>query len=219
VDYGSVSDARREVERYLRAWEIDAGIAHGKGSLRFVHQDAVMVDTSSGGEGDARIRLTARGFVAVRGTVRLTVKLNSYPPPPNVFVVSPDVETLWARYEGYLDGKESLQSMAYFCLTVVERVYGGERRKGENARQAAARAIRVDYGVLNTLGRLTSTRGDSAAARKVPRQGELHPLSGTEYTWIEAVIKALTRRAGEYAACDDSATLGKINMQNFPPLG
>jgi hypothetical protein len=219
VDYGSVSDARKEVERYLRAWEIDAGITNGRGSLRFVHQDAVMVDTSLGGEGDARIRLIARGFVAVRGVVKLTVKLGSYPPPPNVFVVSPDVETLWARYEGYLDGRESLQSMAYFCLTVVEEVYGGQRKKGENARKAAARTIEVDYAVLNELGRLTSTRGDSAVARKAPKRGKLQPLNGTERTWIEAVIKTLIRRAGEYAGCDDNSTLDKINVQDFPPLG
>ncbi len=211
-DFGSVSDARKEVERYLRAWEIHAGIAYGRGSLRFVHQDAVMVDTSSGGEGDARICLTARGFVTTRTVVTATARHSRYPPTPDMFAVSPDVEALWTRYERYLDGKEPLLGMANYCLTKIEASYG------QGNREVAASTIKVNYRILNTLGHLASARGDNVEARKVPKRDALQPLSRAERNWIQTVVKVLIRRAGEYAGCDDSSTLDRIDMQDLPPL-
>jgi len=212
VHYSSVAEAREEVERYLRAWEIDAAITHGRGSLKFVYQDAVMVSLASKGEDDARICLVAHDVVTVRAVVKITVKQKNYPSPPRLFELSPDVQALWTRYEGCLDGKEPLLSMAYWCLSMIEVSYG------QGNREAAARTLNVDSQVLSTLGRLTSTKGDSAVGRKVPKRGELHALSGAEGTWIEAVIKKLIRRAGEYAGCDDNRALTRVSMQDFPPL-
>lgn len=212
ADYSSVADAREEVEGYLRAWEIDAGITHGRGSMRFVHHDAV-IDTLPGGGGDAQVHITARGFVTSRAVVTRTARQRCYPQPPEMFVASPDVEALWTRYEGYLAGEERLLPVAHWFLTKVETIYG------QRNRQAAASTMKVSCRVLNTLGRLTSTRGDDREARKVPKRGELQPLSGAERTWIETALKVLIRRAGECAGCDDSSTLGKINMQDLPPLG
>lgn len=47
-------------------------------------------------------------------SAELLVTLHKYPDPPKLFILTPDVETLWHRYEGYLQGKEPLSSMAYF---------------------------------------------------------------------------------------------------------
>jgi hypothetical protein len=78
-----------------------------------------------------------------------------------------------------LAGSEPLLSMAYFCLTLLER---GDRR-------AAAQQFAIDYEVLKKLGELTSTRGDHHTARKA--SAPLHPLTADEAHWIEATIKAI----------------------------
>jgi len=210
--YSSVADARKEVERYLRAWEIDAAITCGRGSIAFVYQNAEVLDLTPRDRGDVVAYPQPCEAVALADTVKVILTRTSYPPPPKIFTVSPDVESLWHRYEGYLDGKELLLNMAYFCLSTIELNYGQGRR------EVAAHTLNVDPKVLNTLGRLTSTKGDSRTARKAPKRGDSQPLSGTECTWIQAVAKMLIRRAGEHAACDDSSTLPKIGMSDFPPL-
>ena len=213
LHYSSVADARKAVEKYLRAWEIHAAITCGRGSIAFVYRNANVIDLAPKGRGDVVVCPTACEAVAVAETVKVVLTRTNYPPPPELFRVSPDVESLWYRYEGYLDGKEPLLSMAYWCLTMIEASYGN----GE--REAAARTISVDSEVLDTLGRLTSTKGDSTVARKAPKRGELQPLNGTECTWIQAVVRTLIHRVGEYVGCDDSSTLTKVGMLDFPPLG
>jgi len=210
--YSSVTDARKEVERYLRAWEIDAAITCGRGSIAFVYQNAEVLDLTPRDRGDVVVHPQACEAVALADTVKVILTRTSYPPPPKVFTLSPDVESLWHRYEGYLDGKEPLLTMAYFCLTTIVEAYG------QGDRKASAHAMNVDPAILSMLGRLTSTKGDSRTARKAPKRGDSQPLSGTECAWIQAVVKMLIRRAGEHAACDDSSTLPKIGMSDFPPL-
>ena len=78
-------------------------------------------------------------------------------------MVSPDVETLWRRYEGYLEGKEPISSMANFCLTLVKQ--RGSGRKG------AAKLLGIAFDVLRKLDELAATKGDEKTARKVPRGG------------------------------------------------
>ena len=57
VHYSSVADARKEVESYLRAWEIGAAIEHGRGSIRFIYQDANIIDLAPQGSGDVVVHL------------------------------------------------------------------------------------------------------------------------------------------------------------------
>jgi hypothetical protein len=212
--YASISDARKEIESYLRAWEVNATLKQGKGSIKFVYQDANVVDLAPQETGCG---VVVYGKTAVMGTGTMIASVQTsrknYPPPPKKFIVSPDVETLLGRYERYLDGKEPLQNMAYFCLTRVERIYGGQQKKGESIRKAAARAMKVDFEVLDTLGKLTSERGDETTARK--SLGQPSPLTGTEGAWIASVVKELIYRVGEYSGCRDDSTLAQITMANF----
>lgn len=213
VHYSSVGDARKEVECYLRAWEIDAAITCGRGSIAFVYQNADVVDPTPIGLGNVVIHPGVCETVVIADIVKVLLTRTSYPPPPKVFIVSPDVESLWSRYDGYLDGKEPLLSMTYFCLTIIVEAYG------QGDREAAANAMNVDPAILSTLGRLTSTKCDVRTARKAPKRGDSHPLSGAECAWIEAVVKALIHRAGEHTACDNSSALPRIGMLDFVPLG
>lgn len=212
VHYDSVADARKEVESYLRAWEIEAAITCGKGSIAFFYENANIIDLAPRVRGDVVVHPAACEAVAGAQIGKVVLTLTNYPPPPEVFRVSTDVESLWYRYKGYLDGKEPLLDMAYWLLTMIDAVYGQGKRK------AAAHTLNVDSNVLNKLGSLTSTKGDRREARKFPKGGELQPLRGKERTWIEAVVRRLIHRVGEYAGCDYSSTLPKVGMQDFPPL-
>jgi hypothetical protein len=216
IHYVLVSDARKEIESYLRAWEVNANLKQGKGSIKFVYQDANVIDLAPQKTGRGVVE--GGGVITGIGTITASAQIirKRYPPPPKNFTISPDVETILGRYEGYLDGKEPLPAMAYFCLTMVERIYGVQRKKEENTCKAAARTIKVDFEVLDTLGELTSTRGDETTARKFLEQPS--PLTGTERAWIESVIKELIYRVGEYSGCCDNSTLTQITMADFPSL-
>jgi hypothetical protein len=213
----SVDDARREVESYLHAWEIDAGIRQGRGSMGFVYKSASTINLppSDGASTGIPAAVSEKFRVNVTYTLDITpVTLRSYPSPPEGFKVSPDVETLWMRYEGYSDGKEPLETMGYFCLTLIEQMYG----YGNGKRETAARTLNVESEVFERLGELTSTRGSMTTARKAPQQGQWQPLTGAERRWIEAVVGRLILRLGEYAGRDDPDTLVKVGMKDFPPL-
>ena len=95
--------------------------------------------------------------------------------------MTPEVEVLWARICHYLASQEPLLSMAYFCLTFLER----------GNRELAATHYAIHRDVLRKLGELTSNRGDNLVARK--RKGPAIPLSGQETAWIEETIKAIVR--------------------------
>lgn len=95
------------------------------------------------------------------------------------------------------------------CLTVFVTSAGN--------RGAAARQYHIDIDVLNKLGELTSTKGSAADARKAPGNRTFNPLSPQETAWIEAVVKSLIRRVGEYDY-NPNAPLKRISMNDFPSM-
>ena len=98
-----------------------------------------------------------------------------------------------------------MQSMAYFCLTVLEHARGG--------RAGVASHYSIAMKVLDTLARLATDTGDERTARKVTKR--LRPITDAERTWLEAAVKALIRRAGEVAA---GVSPSPLTMGDLPPL-
>jgi hypothetical protein len=68
----------------------------------------------------------------------------SYPQPPKTFCATTKVQHAYGRWLSYRSGGESLQSTAYFVLTLLEGAAGG--------RKAAARLFQIDARVLKKLG-------------------------------------------------------------------
>ena len=128
------------------------------------------------------------------------VTSTAYPLPPTNFVVSPDVETLWQRYEGYLDGQEPVATMAYFCLTVAEWIAEGSRGR-------AAEKLGISLNLLDKIGELSNP------GRKHTPDEE--PVSDAEEAWLDKAVKLLIRRVGEVAA-DPSAAASKITLRDHP---
>jgi len=73
---------------------------------------------------------------------------------------------------------------------------------------------RVDYDVLDSLGRLATTLGDEAEARKLGLHGELRDPTVEEVKWIEAALRLLMRRVGQYGA-DLQGALPQLTMSHL----
>jgi hypothetical protein len=143
------------------------------------------------------------------------VTRRKYPAPPQRFKVSPDVETLWHRYEGYQQGREPLLAMAYFCLSFLD--WRGSQHPGLSPnRRRAASLYAIEYEVLKQLGNLTTNLGDEKTTRKIDEESLHREPTPGEVAWIEAAIKMIIRRVGEHAA--DSAACRPLSMCDLPPL-
>jgi len=205
--FSTVREARGAIEPFLRSWEISVAMQWGRRDFRFVFRDSEVLDRDPIPGQLPALRAEGRGFVTLGDSATCRVIRGAYPEPLPTFVASPDVETLWNRFEGWMEGKEPLLSMAYFGLTVLESLAGGRRK--------AASEFRIDYEVLDKLGELTSERGDGDTARKMPKKGGLTPLTASERQWIEAVIPKVTRQVGEASGGGPNR---QLRMQDLPVL-
>lgn len=199
--------ARNEVEQLLRAWEVDVALRVGPGELQFVFEDADVVDRDPPPANERVMELSAGLYAVASMSATLHVGRAKYPEPPQHFKVSPDVATMWLRYQGYRAGREPVLSMAYFCLTVVD-VRSGTRKK-------AARDLAISYDVLRKLGELTTTRGDAAIARKVVSHTGGSKLRPSELAWIESAVKLLIQRVGQL---DGGGQCPHVSMTDLPKL-
>jgi hypothetical protein len=206
VHFATVEEARAVTDPFLRAWELDDALTHGSTQFRFDYQDVVIVDRNPPPPGSSvKIVVGVAEITLASDTITVSVARSVFPQPPGAFVATPDAESLWNRYEGYVSGREPILSMAYFCLTLIE-ARGGSRA-------GAAKAFRIERRVLDSLGRLTSERGDPSVARKFPRRVPPTPLTATEIAWIEAAVRAIIRRVGDV---QQIAHLPEITMGDLP---
>ena len=209
--YATALEARRPVDQYLRSWDILIGIEHDPEDLYLVYEYADIIDRAPKIREGKTINLRAHiaNHVMVSESVSIHISRGKYPPLPLNFRSSSDVETMYLRYKSFCQNREPLTSMAYMCLTVLEVSAGG--------RPEAAQQYNIDWEVLDTLGKLSSTKGSPEEIRKFRKNGTFVPLSSKEREWIRQVIKALIRRAGEYAF-GQIEKLKQITMKDFPEL-
>ena len=133
-----------------------------------------------------------------------------YPPPPSGVTLDPDdpdVLTMFHRYQGYLEQREQLTGMAYFCLTMLEKNFKQDRRK------KAARKYAIAFRVLNDVGYLTDKKGGRASARKA--DGIDTDLTSQEINFLESATKAMIRRVGEVALHPEQSH-PQITMLDLP---
>jgi hypothetical protein len=185
----TVEQARALVDPILRDWEMEVELTRNRGELRFIYEDAEIIDRTPPTPGvQARVmKMLGGSYLVTMGNVTGHVMRRKYPDAPMGFHVTPDAESILLRFRNYQDGREQLLSMAYFCLTVVESAAGGRNR-----RDKAAKMFGISERVLSKLGDLTTKHGDLATARKA--QSNARPLTGNESAWIEATIKQLVLR-------------------------
>jgi hypothetical protein len=207
--YARGEEARTVLDPFLRAWEVDADLSRGIGAIRFKFHSVRKIDRNPPAKGVGSVSVaTGPGEATWTGyapTVQITQ--NTYSPPPRDFRTTPEVEVAYGRWKAFREGREPLQSMSYAVLTLVESVAGGHRQ--------AASTFQIDVRILDTIGQLSSTRGDGATARKFKQGLQFKPLSGGESSWLEAAVRRLVRRIGEHAA---GARLSRVTMNDLPTL-
>jgi hypothetical protein len=207
-DFASVTEARNSLDPLLHSWALSAALNSGRSEIWFKYKDAEVIDRHPPPPGTSRVLKADFGGV-VSAVGNITVKLNRthYPDPPSEFVATPDVESLWHRFEGYRSGREPLLSMSYFCLTFIESIFGG--------RDNAAIQLGFSKEVLSKLGELTSTHGDTTSARKFSVGSPQSPLTHSEAKWIEETVRWIIRRLGEAAT---GAPLSQITMADVETI-
>lgn len=201
----SVEEAQNLVDDFLRSWEIDDAVRNGGCRFKFKLYDAKIIDHNNP---NTTIIYTQGINLKCGGSGEIKFIYPCYPNPPNLFKISPDVITLWQRYEVYLNNHEPIQSMANACRTFIISLAGNKKN--------AEKKFRIDIGVLRKLGELTSeNRGDKKTVRKFKSGISPRPLSPIENEWIKAALMAIIRRVGEI---DAAASLPIITMNDLPKL-
>lgn len=215
--HSTAADARARVEEYLRSWEIDVALRTG-GRIRLEYERAELMD-SAPGVAVLSFDVTIKDYVLVAdaGTYTLrgkpvgtVVQRNEYPQPPADFHATPLVETLWLHLNAYLEGRERLTGMTYFCVTAITAETDGDETE-------AAKRFRISREIIRTLKRLSSAVGTKETARKVTPGTPFRAHTPPEEEWIKSAVAALIRRVGEEAA-NPGADLPEITMSNLPNL-
>jgi hypothetical protein len=196
-------EAREVVEAFLRPWEILEAVQPGATGLRFLFEEAEVIDR------DPPPLYAEVSLVPIpQADVRLIHELR-FPKLPEEFAVSPDVEVMWRLYEDYVRGRDRLLPMAYTCLTRLAYSAGGNR-------QEAAKKYGISKKVLTKLATL-STSGDEATARKWVPGRSPQALKDQEIDWVESAVRMLILRAGQYAA-DPVREWPRITRAHLPEL-
>lgn len=204
--FSKEEDARRAVEPFLQAWEMEADLNSHVGMIRFTFERVELIDRDPPPPGsDQVIHVKASAMVIVGASVSLHITCRKYPQPPNMFRATPEVQHAYQRWIGFRAGKEPLQSMAYFVLTLLESAAG--------SRPNAARSFNIESDVLSTIGKLSSTKGDASTARKASPGTQFQELTGAEKQWLEKVLPLIIHRLGEHAS---GAPLTPISSSELP---
>ena len=213
--FATEREAREVADQFLCAWSIYTGVTNPSQGITFHFEKADIVDRrpASPEESPDVLAISVTAKLGLGETLSVHISNEHFPDPPQRFVSSPDVETMYLRYQMYCQGRETLAAMAYACLTVLEASVGP--KKG-GLRAKAVKRYKICKTVLNTLGHLVSEKGGTSEGRKMPRTGPPMPLTGQERQWIEAVVRRIILRAGEYRY--DSSDLPQVTMNDFPKL-
>lgn len=212
--YATEDAARKAIEDYIRAWEFSAGLREGPNYFKLKF-DRAQIEDRNPTPGAKNLSVHARSG-APTATATLTVLPRCYPPPPLRLKITPDVQTMYDRYMGYLQGREPLPGMAYFCLTVLEiSVSQCDQQPGRKRRKQAAEKFRIEPKVLCKIGELSSKRGSSNEARKAYcSPTDLDPLTEVERCFLKEVIRRIICRVAktEYGPVQE---LPKIKLSDF----
>lgn len=202
--FSSAEQACQTVDPFLRSWELRTDLNANLGQLRFKFLTAEIIDRKPPRPGEnVVLQVQSSAHLTFSSHVALGITCNLYPDPPTAFATTVDVESAHARWAGFRDGKEPLQSMSYFVLTLIEGLAGN--------RKQAANHFGIDLDVLHKIGELSSATGDATTARKA----NFRAMTGAENAWLEAAIRKVILRLGEYAS---AIALDRITFADMPKL-
>ena len=186
----------------------------GPSSFRLRYKEAEIEDRNPKPPEPTSGPLEASAEVAIEAdfsvSAWVTRGLPYYPPPPASGSVDPDddcVVKMKGRYELYCLGRTTLPDAENFCVTILEKQYGG-------GRSAAAKKCGISNSVLDTIGRLASTKGGAVARKAIGADDE---FTNQEKRFLNLAIPKIIFRAAQVAA-DDSQRHPQSTMKDLPKL-
>ena len=201
-------EAKRAVGSFTESWETLYALENNGQDVWLEFENAEVVDRNPTIGVHSLYASSVQLSAVFSDSITVTVGRQNYPKTPKNFIATPDVQMLWNRYEHYSDGKESLATMAYFCLKMVEHIAGGNR-------DMARKTFNISGKVLDTIQKLSNTRGDAKTARKFFQESSLKPFTAKERDWLQTAVRKMIQRVGEHAA---GAPLPKITIEDLPEL-
>ena len=202
--FADEQEACKLVDPFLRSWEIETDLTANIGQIRFNFQSSKIVDRDPPPPGESRVvQVKGASVIAFAGSVTAHITCGKYPDPPTAFATTPEVELAHNRWARYREGKEPLQSMAYFILDLIITKVG--------SRKQAADTFQISRNVLGKIGELSSIKGDANTARKA----DYVDMTGGENSWLEAAVRKVILRLGEHASGEP---LDKITLIDLPKL-
>ena len=202
-------EAKKVTDDFLKMCTVYWNTLNYLNEITFSFQKAKIIDLEP--EKSNSVNLSANITMHLSCEADIHISRAKFPSVPQDFTLSPDIETIFNRYKGYLDNREKLTSMAFFCLTVLEQGHGRkERIKIEKKYQ-------IELAVLNKWGELVSEKGSETEARKAIKNNAFTPLTNKEQKWLLDLIKKIIIRLGNYTY-NPSQTFPKITLNDLPDL-
>ena len=185
--YASEAEARLAVEaHYIPNWEFHVGLARGPNVFKLRFDRATIVDRNPP-PGPQTLKAHLRTGSPTVKVDRAPTAPTAFPDPPRAGIRrSPDVDRMFHRYLGHLEGRELLSTMAHFCLTVLEQLGGG--------RSKAVARFGISKNVLDEIGKLSANKGGASARKAIGRNA---PHTPEEELFLKSAIQTLIRRAAE----------------------
>ncbi|MCY4243099.1 MAG: hypothetical protein OXD36_15325 [Rhodobacter sp.] len=191
--YATEAKAVGAVKDYIRAWERLAALQNGPNEFTLVFAGAEIKDR----EPTPGIKYGSARFVSGTPSFNIAGRVlkAAYPQPPSRRLeFSPDIDSMHHRYLGYRAGREPLPSMAYFCLTMLQYMAGGNL-------SAAAKEFGISHNALTKANKLSGGAG-GGAARKA--DGIHRPYGPDDKRFLDAAIRSMIIRAAEVAHSPDA---------------
>ena len=200
----SEDEARALLEPQLRAWTLDAALRHGPGSLRF---EFVASHVQKAAPPPGVVEATGHALLSIRGLkMNIIQGFATHPGPPQDFAVDEYVQILGELFLLARGTPKTVLYMAYSMTTCLEEYFGGLA--------GASKRLAISKPVLETVERLSNSRGTGVEARKF-NAGKRDPLTAAEREWLLLRMETIVRRAGAAAA---GAPVGKTITLGEVPL-
>ena len=91
-------EARRAIEPFLRSWEMEADLKMNLGMVRFSFERVEVIDRDPPPPGAPQvIHIKAASMLMFGSSATLHLTCSKYPPPPNSFRSTPEVEHAYHR--------------------------------------------------------------------------------------------------------------------------
>ena len=215
--YASAQEARGFLEGFIRNWEFDAALEAGTREFELKYMDTDICDRNPTPPppGVVGLSMSARTGPP-KANLKLRVGKAKFPSPPAGLELdssNPTAIAMLSRLDRYLQGRETLAAMSYFCLTVMADGVPVAKRTTDT-KKAVRDYYRISVEVQKKVSALSSGKGGNEARKAEGLQQE---FTDEDKKFLLMSVQAFTRRVAERAA-NPETNLEMITMADMPRL-